>query len=345
MGYESAHNSIPHLKKQLHAVTRERDEAKAALHKAHADIKEMDRAFADAARLRTSHDHMRQDLDALKVSLESSERIRKQQKALIAFIQKSNSVLDGNVSAIDLQSVDSRSLDSRSVSIDSRSAEGGGPLAGVRGAPQAHNLPTPPISARRRSAKSLNRSGSASLTPSVVVANENRTWLNSSYQGAHHSSDTVSMLSIDMGEGSMRRSRDSRDRRGVAAVSNNPTRKSRGGGAVGVEVLTSLMDTINRPGRSPSGIRRRVDYSASKKAPIPNNIVNSRTKGKKVTAPASGRPPLPPRPPAMGYKGVSAKMTSASRARAAAVSTSFSSTNTPSSKKKKAPPSSFGVGH
>jgi len=346
--YESVHSSIPALKKQLHVVTRERDEAKASLRKAHAEIKEMNRTFADAARLRTSHDHLRQDLDALKVSLESSERIRQQQKALIAFIQKSNSMLDGNVSAIDMQSVDSRSLDSRSVSIDSRSAAGAGPPAGVRDTPQAHNLPTPPTSARGQSARSSNRSGSASLTPSVVVAHENRSWLNSSNPNHHRSSsDTVSLLSIDMGDASMNRSHDSRNRKGVAVVNNNYTRKSRGGGAVGVEVLTSLMDTMNRTGRAPSGIRQRVDYSAPKKASIPKNNVNSRMKGKKITAPASGRPPLPPRPPAItiGYKGVSAKMTSASRARAAAAAnSSFSSTNTASSKKKK-PPSSFGVGH
>jgi len=319
----------------------------------------MNRAFADAVRLRTSHDHMRQDLEALKISLESSERIRKQQKALIAFIQKSNSVLDGNVSAIDLQSVDSRSLDSCSMSIDSRSAEEGGPAAAIRSSAARHPpmpLPRPPphvservrVSGRNSSAKSSNRSGSPILTPSVVVASENRSWLMSSHQGIPRSSDTVSLLSIDMGGGSMNRSksRDSRNRgNGITADSSA---RSRGGGAVGVEVLTSLMNVINRPGLSPTrGRRQRMEYSASKKAPIPKASV-SRHKGKKMAVVvASGRrPPLPPRPPTatIGYKGVSAKMTTASRARAAATNTSFSSTNTASSKKK-TPPSSFGVGH
>jgi len=354
--YESGHSSVSYLKKQLHAVTRERDEAKAALQKAQTEIKEMNRAFADAARLRTSHDHMRQDLEALKMSLESSERIRKQQKSLIAFIQKSNSMLDGNISAIDLQSVDSRSLDSRSMSIDPRSAGGVGLLGGVSHSLQGNSLPPPPVSVSGRN-PAANRSGGTSLTPSVVVANENRSWLMNSYPGIPPSSDMVSLLSIDMdmGEGSMNRSkgRDSRNKgNGSNNGTNNKSARARGSGAVGVEVLTSLMNAVSRPGQPRTPVYRpRVEYSTSKKTPLPKTTATtvSRRRGKNIAA-ASGRPPLPPRPPSttIGYKGVSAKMTTASRARAAATNSSFSSANTAKSaysNKKKIPSSSFGVGH
>lgn len=50
------------------------------------------------------NEHLKQDIESLKLSLESSERIRKQQKELISLLQKSNAVSD-NISIASLNSI------------------------------------------------------------------------------------------------------------------------------------------------------------------------------------------------------------------------------------------------
>jgi len=55
-------------------------------------LEETRKDVQEFARLKASYEHLRQDYESVKVSLESSERIRKQQKELINLLQKSHSI-------------------------------------------------------------------------------------------------------------------------------------------------------------------------------------------------------------------------------------------------------------
>ena len=57
-------------------------------------------------RLKAQYEHLKQDHESLRISLESSERIRKQQKELIHLLQRSQSVTD-NMSVSSINSISS----------------------------------------------------------------------------------------------------------------------------------------------------------------------------------------------------------------------------------------------
>lgn len=95
---EGAKKTVAKLKRDLQNALRERDDAIHRLDHAHREMDEMRRALQEAARLRATYDHLRQDHDAVRISLESSERIRKQQKALIDLLQKTASTMSDTAS-------------------------------------------------------------------------------------------------------------------------------------------------------------------------------------------------------------------------------------------------------
>ena len=88
----AAHAASSYLQSQLQVVSKERDELKASLSACKAEVLELRREVAGGARFRMQYEHQEQDMDAMRISLDSSERIRKQQKALIALIQRSQNV-------------------------------------------------------------------------------------------------------------------------------------------------------------------------------------------------------------------------------------------------------------
>ena len=94
-------------KAELQAAVRERDDALNRLDMAHKEMEEMRRGLHQAARLRAAHDHLAQDHEAVKISLESSERIRKQQKALIDLLQRTSHMTHGSSINGDAASVQS----------------------------------------------------------------------------------------------------------------------------------------------------------------------------------------------------------------------------------------------
>ena len=72
---------------------------------AQAEIKGLSRSLRDAGDLGTHCEQLQQDCDSMRLSLESSERIRKQQKELIALLQKSCDVGDQPSNGVALNGV------------------------------------------------------------------------------------------------------------------------------------------------------------------------------------------------------------------------------------------------
>ena len=315
-------SGVANLKKQLQAVMRERDEAKDSLHKAQLEIKELHRNLADSVRLRTAHDHMKQDLDAMRVTLESSERIRKQQKALIALIQKTQNAVDGNISAIDVQSLDSRSIDSRS--LEARQNQS--------------SMPMPPLHSQHE----MHRSGTASLTPSVAMAAENRSWLSNTHGRAPTTSDSISVLSMDVGDASLGISRSSqRNKKNVSATSKT-VRSPRSAQRDADVVVASLMDAISPHLRSPHSHTRLQGPKKKPAVPKSNTKSSNQKSNKAEMGRREGLPPRPPPPKTLGYRGVSAKGTAASRAKTVGKAVNLSMTSN-SSVKNTSSPNTFGV--
>ena len=90
------HNASKEHKKDFDIIMHERNDAEVAIEKQSLEIIELRQQLSEAQRFKLEYDRMKQDLDSTRISLESSERIRKQQKALIALIQKSSTIqLDG----------------------------------------------------------------------------------------------------------------------------------------------------------------------------------------------------------------------------------------------------------
>ena len=142
---EGTRKVVARLKREVTNAQRERDDALQRLDQAHREMDEMRRALQEAARLRASFDHLRQDHEALRISLESSERIRKQQKALIDLLQKSSITMS----------------DAASVGSYSSSQYGGG--GGSRGGGSVSTT--------------NSRAGSYSISSQAA---ENKEWLNAS---------------------------------------------------------------------------------------------------------------------------------------------------------------------
>ena len=162
---EGTRRAVSKLRREMQAATRERDEALTRLDHAYREMEEMRRALQEAARLRATYDHLRQDHDALRISLESSERIRKQQKALIDLLQKSHSA----------HMSDSASVGSYS---SSQYGSGGGGGGGGGGGSISSNNSRP-----------------------YSLAAENREWLNASPARYHHGASVPGIALLPGGGG------------------------------------------------------------------------------------------------------------------------------------------------
>lgn len=97
---------IQSLKKELHTITRERDDALFRLEHAQKTVEEMRQSVLETGRLKAVFEHLKQDHESLQISLDSSERIRKQQKELIHVLQRSHSVSD-NISIKSISTIGS----------------------------------------------------------------------------------------------------------------------------------------------------------------------------------------------------------------------------------------------
>ncbi|KAJ1431803.1 hypothetical protein B484DRAFT_448202 [Ochromonadaceae sp. CCMP2298] len=81
-----------------HVARKERDDAVYKLETVQSELQDLRRSLQEGARVKASYEHLRQDCESLKISLESSERIRRQQKELIALLQRSHSIASNGVS-------------------------------------------------------------------------------------------------------------------------------------------------------------------------------------------------------------------------------------------------------
>lgn len=80
---------VVRLSKELRNVTHERDDMKYRYDQLKRETEEMKKAMSEFGRLRVLCENLKQDNESLKMSLESSEKIRKQQKELILMMQRS----------------------------------------------------------------------------------------------------------------------------------------------------------------------------------------------------------------------------------------------------------------
>jgi hypothetical protein len=77
----------------------------------------MRKASSEIGRIKASYEHLKQDHESLRISLESSERIRKQQKELINLLQRSHSVADlSSVVSFNSISTNVTPIDNKSIS-------------------------------------------------------------------------------------------------------------------------------------------------------------------------------------------------------------------------------------
>lgn len=81
----------------------------------------MRKGLPEYARLKTLYESLKQDHEAVKTSLESSERIRLQQKELIQILQRTNNIA-GDSSIASVQSISSISQKGDNSSIQSLTA-------------------------------------------------------------------------------------------------------------------------------------------------------------------------------------------------------------------------------
>lgn len=110
-------SQILKLKRELSILKEERDEVIKKLDNANRDIDEMKKASSEIGRIKASYEHLKQDHESLRISLESSERIRKQQKELINLLQRSHSVADlSSVVSYNSISTNATPIDSKSIS-------------------------------------------------------------------------------------------------------------------------------------------------------------------------------------------------------------------------------------
>lgn len=105
------------MKREVSTLKEERDELIKKLNNANRDIDEMRKASSEIGRVKASYEHLKQDHESLKISLESSERIRKQQKELINLLQRSHSVADlSSVVSFNSISTNVTPIDNKSIS-------------------------------------------------------------------------------------------------------------------------------------------------------------------------------------------------------------------------------------
>jgi len=77
----------------------------------------MRKSSSEIGRIKALYEHLKQDHESLRISLESSERIRKQQKELINLLQRSHSVADlSSVVSFNSISTNVTPIDNKSIS-------------------------------------------------------------------------------------------------------------------------------------------------------------------------------------------------------------------------------------
>ena len=106
----------------MEEVVQERDDARMALEVAERQRDELRNVAQELSKLKVKYEHLKQDHDSLRISLDSSERIRKQQKDLIALLQRSSSVADN--ASLDISMNSGSGSGSASVSIASVGVSG-----------------------------------------------------------------------------------------------------------------------------------------------------------------------------------------------------------------------------
>jgi hypothetical protein len=110
-------SQILKLKREVSIIKEERDDALKKLEIANRDIDEMRKSSSEIGRIKALYEHLKQDHESLRISLESSERIRKQQKELISLLQRSQSVTDlSSVVSFNSISTNATPIENRSIS-------------------------------------------------------------------------------------------------------------------------------------------------------------------------------------------------------------------------------------
>jgi hypothetical protein len=110
-------SQILKLKREISIIKEERDDALKKLEIANRDIDEMRKSSSEIGRIKALYEHLKQDHESLRISLESSERIRKQQKELISLLQRSQSVTDlSSVISFNSISTNATPIENRSLS-------------------------------------------------------------------------------------------------------------------------------------------------------------------------------------------------------------------------------------
>lgn len=102
----ASYQQMEQVTNDLKEAYQERDEAKRRVEQLIAENEELKKGLPEFARIKAAHDSLKQDNDALRISLESSERIRNQQKELIIVLQKSNAMI-GESSILSFNSMSS----------------------------------------------------------------------------------------------------------------------------------------------------------------------------------------------------------------------------------------------
>ena len=103
------------LERDVSRATKEKEELQFRLENSQREVETAKAAVHETGKLKAMYDHLKQDYESLKVSLDSSERIRKQQKELIHMLQRSHGAVD-NVSVSSQNSVSSLATPRESLS-------------------------------------------------------------------------------------------------------------------------------------------------------------------------------------------------------------------------------------
>lgn len=85
--------NVARLKKENHDLQRERDEYHFRYEQMSRELEDVKRVSHELGKYKAMYDNLKHDYDSLKGSLDSSERIRKQQKELIQLMQRSNNIV------------------------------------------------------------------------------------------------------------------------------------------------------------------------------------------------------------------------------------------------------------
>jgi len=85
---------LARLRKQLHEVTRDRDDLAFKLKQVEKENEHLGKALRELSGMKASYETLKEDYEGVKLSLESSERIRRQQKELISMLRQSQASTD-----------------------------------------------------------------------------------------------------------------------------------------------------------------------------------------------------------------------------------------------------------